>query len=168
MMFWPEQEREKSSDTFKGVWEAILRQTRGNPFIRSGLERANKLCLSLLEPTGPAGHFFKFQDKAEWQVFYAFLLERFVRTDEELKEALWRNTLKTIDPVRVELLKELTLPAVKVEKWLKKVDNAAQMIVATQRSRNIDRERKSGRITGVVQRFNRELEEIRGQSDGKS
>lgn len=168
MRLWPEQERGKSSDTFKGVWEAILQQTRGNPFIRSALERANKLCLSLLEPTGPAGHFFKFQDKAEWQIFYTYLLERFVRTDEKVKEVLWKNTMKVIDPVRNELLKQLTLPVVKAEKWLKKADNAAQMIVATQRSRNIDPERKSGQIAGVAQRFNRELNEIRGQNNEKS
>jgi len=165
MKLWPEQEREKSVDPFREVWESILKQTKGNPFIHNSLERANKLCLSLLEPKGPLDYYLKLKEPAEWQIFYTYLLERFVRTDEELDEVLWKNTVKVIDPVRNELLKKLTLPVVNANEWLKKADNAAQMIVAVQRNRDIDPERKPGRIAGLAQRFNRELNEIRSQNN---
>jgi len=164
MRFW--EEREKKPDPIRETWEAVLHQAREkDPLVLQALKRANKLCLSLLEPTGPAGHFFKFQNKAEWQVFYTFLLERFVKTDEKVDERGWKHISKTIDPVRNQLLKKLTLLAVNANEWLKKADNAAQMIVTVQRNRDIDPKRKPGQIAGLAQRFNRELNEIRSQNN---
>ena len=167
MGFWLE--KEEKASPIKEAWEAVLHQAREkDPLVLQALKRANKLCLRLLESRGPLDYYLKLREEAEWQVFYTFLLERFVKTDEKIDEKGWKHMSKTIDPVRSQLLKKLTLPAVNANEWLKKADNAAQMIVAVQRNRDIDPERKPGQIAGLAQRFNRELEEIRSQNNEKS
>lgn len=121
----------------------------------------------MLEPEPPPLIYLGLREPAEWKIFYTFLLEWFVRTDEKVQE--WEYTASLIYPTREELLKDLVdelnfVSGKEAKDWFKTVDNTSHWIVIEWRKDQSDAN-KYYRIGRLSDKYGQQLKQIRESLD---